>query len=55
MNLCSNDHDEVCYEGRLCPACEVKPELGETQDELAKAETRISELETEIDNLQSEK
>lgn len=23
MNLCSSDHDEVCYEGRKCPACEV--------------------------------
>ena len=22
MTLCSNGHDEVCYETSLCPACE---------------------------------
>ena len=21
MNLCSDGHDEVCYEGRDCPMC----------------------------------
>lgn len=23
MNLCSDGHEEVCYEGRRCPACDV--------------------------------
>ena len=27
MNLCSDDHEEVCYEGRKCPVCEVRDEL----------------------------
>lgn len=26
MNLCSDNHDEVCYEGRTCPACAVAAE-----------------------------
>jgi len=23
MNLCSEKHDEVCFEGRDCPVCEM--------------------------------
>ena len=23
MNLCSEGHDEVCYDGRNCPVCEL--------------------------------
>lgn len=26
MNLCSDNHDEVCFEGRHCPACSVAEE-----------------------------
>lgn len=32
MNLCNDDHAEVCYEGRTCPACAVKDELQEKID-----------------------
>jgi Zn ribbon nucleic-acid-binding protein len=27
MELCSKDHDEICYEGRDCPACALKDKL----------------------------
>jgi len=23
MNLCCNDHEEICYEGRVCPMCQT--------------------------------
>jgi ribosome recycling factor len=36
MNLCSNIHDEVCYEGRNCPACEMRDNLQGTIDDLKK-------------------
>lgn len=36
MNLCDDGHDEVCYEGRECPACELKQERDELQLELDK-------------------
>ena len=26
MNLCSDGHDEIVYEGRHCPACDLKQE-----------------------------
>ena len=27
MNLCSDKHEEVCYEGRVCPVCDVRDDL----------------------------
>lgn len=57
MNLCSDDHDEVCYEGRDCPACEVKKEaernVRNLEDQLSALENRIGELEGEIEELKN--
>jgi hypothetical protein len=41
MNLCSNDHEEVCYIGRNCPVCEL-------QDRLTDAEKLNDSLEVEL-------
>ena len=27
MNLCSDGHEEICYEGRDCPLCVMKNDL----------------------------
>jgi len=48
MNLCNDEHQEVCFEGNICPVCDVKSELQEAEDDLAKAEARINELESEL-------
>lgn len=49
MNLCSgsgrNSHDEVCYEGRTCPVCEVKEDLGGTIKDLQK---QVADLEGQV-------
>lgn len=45
MNLCSDKHEEVCYEGSACPICEVA-------DELKIANTRIEELLQEVKTLE---
>ena len=34
MNLCSNDHEEICFEGRICPACGLREDLEKRIDEL---------------------
>ena len=39
MNLCSEGHDEVCYEGRSCPACDLRSDL----------ESQIKDLNNELD------
>jgi len=36
MNLCSNEHEEICYEGRYCPLCQVMVEKDNLQKQLDK-------------------
>ena len=61
MNICSNNHDEVCYEGRNCPTCDALVELENTQKELENAkrgvmkDARLSQIlqeQKEIEKLQ---
>lgn len=47
MNLCSQNHDEVCYEGHRCPACEI-------QKCYDKAVTERDEWKEEAQNLRHE-
>lgn len=42
MNLCSDGHDEICYTGRKCPACELIKELA---DAMTTADKYRKELE----------
>jgi len=44
MNLCSDGHDEVCYDRRYCPVCDVKENL---EGEIAGLEKQIKELEAQ--------
>lgn len=41
MDLCSSGHDEVCYETRTCPMCDI---INEMQDELKEAKKEIDRL-----------
>jgi hypothetical protein len=34
MNLCDKNHDEVCYEGRACPACELLKQFTDEKQDL---------------------
>jgi hypothetical protein len=45
MNLCSDDHEEICWEGRICPMCELKKEIEKHEETIAtlKAELKASE------------
>jgi len=47
MNLCSDGHEEVCYEGKFCPACVLLITIGDLGDE-------IDELKEEIEKLNEE-
>jgi len=67
MTLCSYGHDEVCYEGRSCPACEMKDERDDKakaldtmqserddlDEQLADSDANIRELETKNGELRS--
>lgn len=54
MNLCSDDHDEVCYEGRKCPACEKEKERASLEGEIANLNDKIDDLKLENDDLKSQ-
>lgn len=69
LNLCSDDHEEVCYSGTTCPVCELKKELdGEIADlqakfdqtekdyegELASRDAEVTEAENKASELQAQ-
>jgi hypothetical protein len=47
MTLCSDGHDEVCYEGRACPCCTLR-------ETIADLERQIGQKDAEIDRLNEE-
>ncbi len=49
MNLCSDGHDEVCFDGRSCPVCDIISEKDEKINEL---ETTILILKEETQSTQ---
>lgn len=51
MNLCSDEHDEVCYEGYGCPVCRMEKEMDDKINDLRQ---EVTNLEEEIDNLDDE-
>jgi hypothetical protein len=54
MNLCDDGHDEVCYEAKKCPACELIEELNKTEDIVASKDEEIDELNQALDALKGE-
>ena len=44
MNLCSNGHDEVCYESRDCPACEARVERDEAKETIIELLATLQEM-----------
>lgn len=47
MNLCSDDHDEICYIGRTCPVCELKTDK---DDEIKRLEAIIRVLKVDLES-----
>ena len=42
MNLCSNKHEEICYENEPCPVCEKMIEINDLQEEITFLKKEIS-------------
>jgi hypothetical protein len=43
MNLCNNNHQEVCFEGRECPLCQSVKELQQEIDALLEERDHLKE------------
>jgi len=55
MELCRKNHDEVCFEGYSCPACEAIWSMEKEKDkEIEKLNEEKSELETRLDDAVAE-
>lgn len=48
MNLCSDKHKEVCYEGRDCPACVEREAKECIIEDLAFQKRKASDLEDQV-------
>ena len=51
MNLCSYNHEEICFEGRKCPLCEA---TSEKDQEIASLKADLSSLQEAIERLHAE-
>jgi len=51
MNLCSNNHDEVCHEGRTCPVCELFYNFQELSNEFNNLEEELNRVQRNYDDL----
>jgi len=51
MTLCSDEHEEICFEGRSCPLCALTVDK---QDGDKENERRIAELIDQRDEFESE-
>lgn len=54
MELCSNGHDEICYESRNCPVCEIIKDRDYFEEELNKLEQELKAAKHDIANLEEE-
>jgi FtsZ-binding cell division protein ZapB len=58
MNLCNENHPEICYEGHICPLCATKDELQTEIDDLKEINEELSAevktLEYDLQQAQNE-
>jgi len=48
MELCSDDHQEICFEGRSCPLCDA---ISEKDKEILSLEEQIEDLTDKLEAL----
>jgi transcription initiation factor IIE alpha subunit len=48
MTLCSDGHDEVCYDGKECPVCKAIQDTKDADEEIKEMEKEIKELKEDI-------
>lgn len=48
MNLCSDGHEEVCYEGRSCPACDLLEQIKDLKRDNDELESQVDKLDSRL-------
>lgn len=44
MYLCDDGHDEICYEGKYCPCCEMIKQISDFDNVIYNLKEEISNL-----------
>ena len=50
MELCSHNHEEVCFSGRSCPVCQL---LDDHANEIAELKGKIETFERQVEEEQA--
>lgn len=50
MELCSDGHDEVCFDSRYCPVCGALKDISALEDTINDLENEIEQLKAEIND-----
>ena len=50
MELCSDYHEEIVYEGRRCPLCVANKTIEELEDKNRLLQEQLDDLESEKEN-----
>lgn len=48
MYLCDHLHDEICYDQKDCPACELTNKISDQEDEIFDLKEQIKELKEAV-------
>jgi hypothetical protein len=48
MELCSDRHQEVCFDGRKCPVCEAMDRAAEDAEYITTLENDVKELKFQL-------
>ena len=52
MEICNgswpSEHEEVCYDSRICPVCDAKKEISQLEDTVEELKTQVGELEDKV-------
>ena len=51
MEICEDGHDQVCFDGRNCPACELLKSNSDFEDKVYDLNEKIDNLNDEINKL----
>lgn len=52
MQLCSNHHEEICFDGHHCPACDLVDRVDDLEKELKQEQKARTEDESSLEDCQ---
>lgn len=48
MNICNDNHTEICYDSYNCPMCELLADLAQLRTEYEQLEQELNSLEEDL-------